>query len=126
MDFNPKGFTAEGTYSPDLLIAGDHPIRTIGVTIISGQNLSRGALLGQITASGKFNLSDDGAVDGSEVPEAILGEDVDASAGDQVSFAYVSGDFNENEMTFGGAHTADSVREALRAKSIYLHKAVAA
>lgn len=124
-DFNP-GFQSEGTFAPDLLIAGDHPTRTIGVTVVTGQNLKRGALLGKITASGKVNLSLSAADDGSQTPYAILGEDIDATSADKVSFAYVCGDFNENKVTFGTGHTANSVRDGLIAKSIYLHKAVAA
>lgn len=126
MDFNPSFNGAEGTYSPDLLIGGDHPIRTLGVTVASGQNLTRGALVGKITVGGKVILSLSAAADGSEEPYGILGEDVDASGGDKVSFVYVAGDFNSNSMTFGTGHTAANVRDGLRDKSIYLHDAVPA
>lgn len=125
IDFKPA-FTSEGTYSPDLLIGGDHPIRTIGVTILTGQNLTRGALLGKITASGKYVLSLSAAADGSQTPVAILGEDTNATAADVNSFAYVAGDFNSREMTFGTAHTLASVRDALHGRSIYLHDAIPA
>lgn len=125
IDFKPA-FTSEGTFAPDLLIGGDHPIRTIGVTILSGQNLLRGALLGKITASGKYILSLSAAVDGSQTPVGILGEDVNATAGDAVSFEYVAGDFNSRKVIFGTGHTIASVREALHARSIYLHDAVPA
>lgn len=109
------------TYSPDRLIAGD-PARLLArsITLISGQNLSRGAVLGKITASGKYNLSLSAAADGSETPDLILAEDTDASAGDVVTIAYERGDFDENEVTLGTAHTVDSVREGLRAKGINL------
>lgn len=125
VDFNPA-LSSEGTYTPDELIAGDHPIRTRGVTILSGETVSRGDLLGIITASGKAILSASAAGDGSEVPTCIAGEDIDASGGDAESFAYIAGDFNEDQMTFGTGHTADSVRDGLRERSIYLHKPVAA
>lgn len=123
IDFNPS-FQSEGIYTPDDLIAGDHPLRSHGVTIASGQVLTRGALLGKITATGEFVLSTSAATDGSQTPIAILGEDVDATGGAQSSFAYIAGDFNENAITFGAGHTAASVRDALAARSIYLHKAV--
>jgi hypothetical protein len=122
-DFNP-GFQSEGSYSPDRLIAGDHPVRTIGVTIATGQNLQRGALLG--TDGSVYRLSEAAAADGSETPVAILGEDVDATGGAAQSFAYVAGDFNANAMTFGAGHTADGVRSALQARSMYLHTAIPA
>lgn len=125
MDFTPR-FQSEGTYATDLLVGGDHTIRTLGVTIASGQNLLRGALLGKVTATGKFILSLAAATDGSQNPVGILGEDVNATAGDVVSFEYVAGDFNSNSMTFGTGHTLASVREVLHGRSIYLHDAIPA
>ena len=42
-------FRTEGTYAPDKLIAGNaHLLVGRKVTIISGQNLTRGAVLGKI------------------------------------------------------------------------------
>ncbi len=118
---------ATETYTPDNLIAGDFPVETSTVTIVSGQNLTRGALLGKITASGKFTLSASGAGDGSEVPIAVLAEDTDASGGDVSNVpVYVSGDFNEGQVTFGTGHTADSVRWDLYGRGIYLKSAVSA
>jgi hypothetical protein len=124
MDLQPK-FTSE-SFTPDRLHAGDFPIRTRDVTILSGQALTRGALLGKVTASGKYRLSESASVDGSEVPDAILAEDVDASAGDKSGIAYISGDFNEDAITYGTGHSAASVKDALRDKSIYLHAPVSA
>lgn len=124
MDLQPK-FTTE-SYTPDRLHAGDFPIRTLDVTIASGQNLTRGALLGKITASGKYVLSLAAAIDGSQTPVAILAEDVDATGGDKSGIVYISGDFNENAITYGTGHTADSVRAGLRDLNIYLHKPTSA
>lgn len=124
-DFN-AGFTSEGAYSPDLLVAGDHPIRTKMITVASGQVQPRGALMGKVTADGKYILSLSAAADGSEDPELILVEDVDATGGDVVAEAYVAGDFNSNAMTFGTGHTAASVRDGLAARSIYLNDPIKA
>ena len=117
---------ASASFDPDLLIAGDHPIRTVPVTIISGQNLARGALLGKITASGKCNLSLSAAADGSQTPYAILVDAVNASGGDKQGVAYIAGDFNASQVIFGASHTAATVRDALAAKSIYLNTPVPA
>lgn len=117
---------SSANFTPDLLIAGDHPIRTVEVTIISGQNLVRGSLLGKITASGKCNLSLSAAGDGSQTPYAILVDDVNASGGDKKGVAYIAGDFNANQIVFGASHTAASVRDALAAKSIYINTPVSA
>lgn len=75
---------------------------------------------------GKYLLSAAAAVDGSAVPDAVLAEDTDASAGDKTTVAYFRGDFNENSLTLGSGHTAASIREGLRAKGIVLVPAQAA
>lgn len=113
-------------YTPDHLVAKPDLLVGRKITLINGQNLSRGALLGKITASGKYNLSLSTAADGSETPDLILAEDADASGGDVVAVAYSRGDFDENAVTFGAAHTADSVRETLRGKGIVLVPSVSA
>lgn len=108
------------TFTPDRLIAGDFPIVTQNEVLVSGQNLTRGALLGRITTGGKLTLSLAAAADGSQTPIAILASDVNASGGDQVCGVYLSGEFNSAAMTFGTGHTAASTRAALRALGIYL------
>ena len=119
-------FASEGTYTPDSLHAGDFPIRTEKVTVITGENLVRGALLGKITASGKVNLSLLAAADGSQTPYAILAEDVDATAEDKEAVAYIAGDFNADAITFGTGHTAANTKDGLRDKNIYLHTPISA
>ena len=52
-------------------------------TLISGQNLAAGTVVGQITASKKYTLHDAAASDGSQSAIAVLFDAVDASAGDQ-------------------------------------------
>lgn len=113
------------SYSPDKLLAGSEELASRKVTILSGQNVTRGAVLGKITSGGKYILSLSAAVDGSQTPDAILAHDCDASGGDKEAMVYTRGDFNENALTIGTAHTADSIREGLRGKGINLVKAVA-
>lgn len=76
--------------------------------------------------TGKYVLSLAAAVDGSQEPEAILVDDVDATAADKVCGVYVAGEFNSRAITFGTGHTAASVRDVLRAKSIFLKDTIAA
>lgn len=52
------------------------------VTLLSGQNLKSGAVLGQVSASSKLKALDPAALDGSQNAVAILLKDEDASAGD--------------------------------------------
>lgn len=125
MNYRPN-FETAGTHRDDFLIAGDHPIRTDGITLLAGQNIVRGTLLGQITASGKYTLSLPDAVDGSQVPAVIAAEDMDASAGDKMTLAYIAGDFNANQITFGSGHSIASTKDGLAHRSIYLHVPLAA
>jgi hypothetical protein len=109
------------SYSPDRLIAGVNigPV-TDGGTLVSGQNLIRGALLGKITASGKLTLALSASSDGSQTPYAILAEDTNASAGDAACTIYTVGEFNPNAMTFGTGITAASAKDTLRDAGIIL------
>lgn len=116
-------YTQGAAFDPDDIVNGNHHLLVArNITLISGQNLTRGAVLGKITASGKYNLSLSAAGDGSQTPDLILAEDTDASGGDKVTIAYERGDFIEDRLTIGTAHTADSIREGLRDKGITLVK----
>ena len=115
-----EGFTNQGSYTPDNLIAGEYPRVARVVTIASGANLAQGALLGKITASGKFKLSASAATDGSEVPDAILAEAANAAAAEVQAVVYFSGEFNESALSLGAGHTLASVKAGLRDRNIYL------
>lgn len=101
--------------NPDLLVSRKG-------TLASGQTLTRGALLGKITAGGAFKLSASASSDGSQAPSGVLVHDADSTGGAVEILYYERGDFNLAAMTFGAGHTADSVREALRDQGITLIK----
>lgn len=103
------------TNDPQGLIAGDADLLHESRTIISGQNLTRGAVLGMITASKKLTLSLSAAVDGSQTPIGILAVDCDASGGDKKAPVYFTGEFVASKCTFGAGHTATTVNDSLRA-----------
>ena len=108
-------------YVPDGLIANEPALLlSEKITLLSGQNLKRGALLGKITAGGKYVLSLAAAGDGSQVPARVLVDDVDASAGDKEALGYRRGDFLDKGITFGTGHTAASVKDALADIGIFI------
>ena len=82
------------------------------VTVISGQTLIAGTVLGKITASGKYTLHNNAASDGSEVAAAVLYQDCDAAAGDTPGVAVLRlAELNGNHLTWktgisGGNKTA--------------------
>lgn len=95
-------------------------------TVLSGNNLARGTVLGRITASGKYVAVDSTAVDGSQNPYGILADDTDASSADAVGGIYLKGYFNENQLVFGGTDTIADHKTALRDLGIYTKAATAA
>jgi hypothetical protein len=117
-----SGFTNQGQLNPENLIAGEYPRITRKVIVGTGANLFAGAVLGKITATGKYILSASAAVDGSQVPEAILAEDAPAASADFQAVAIFTGEINELAVTLGAGHTLASIRDGLRNKSIFLTK----
>jgi hypothetical protein len=111
---------SSSSFTPSNLLLPDFQPVSRQVTILSGQNVARGAVLGKITASGKYILSLSAAVDGSQTPDAILAEDCDATGGDKVTVAYFAGGFNTNALVLGAGHTVASITEGLRAKDVHL------
>lgn len=61
------------------------------ITVVSGQNLQAGAVLGKITASSKYAAYDNGASDGTEAAAAVLFGDIDATDGDEQGAALLRG-----------------------------------
>lgn len=57
------------------------------ITLVTGQNLLAGAVLGKITASGKYAVFAPAATDGTETAAAVLFADVDATIADQPAVA---------------------------------------
>ncbi|MFY0638702.1 head decoration protein [Maricaulis maris] len=108
----------------DILVSTEGQF-TATVTIENGQNLSAGAVLGEITGS-DWTLSATGAGDGSEVASAVLAEDCDASGGAKSAIVYFAGRFNANRLTFGTGHTADSLRQDFAQRGLFLYDAVPA
>lgn len=116
---NPSFATATSP-APDPLFAGEFPRVTTEVTIASGQNLARGAVVGRITSGGQYVLSTSGASDGSQTPVGILVQATDATGGAKTASIYRTGEFNQAAVILGAGHSIASIRDGLEAKQIYL------
>ena len=114
------------TYTPDKLIAGNFPLTTSDIVVASGQTLVRGSVLGKKSADDTGVLVDSAATDGSQVPFCILAEDIDTSGGEAVAPVYLSGEFNEAALVFGGSDTIATHRATLRELSLFTTTTVAA
>ncbi|MDV6226295.1 head decoration protein [Nitratireductor aquimarinus] len=111
------------TFAPNDLLVSDIPVVTRNITLTGGA-YERGTVLGRITASDKYTISEAGAADGSEVPALVLAFDADASGGDVDAAAYASAGLDASKLTFGAGHDADSVEAAFRAAdaSLFVRK----
>jgi len=105
--------------SRDQLVLPDFPVLEYGGTIITGAALSRGSVLGKITASGKYTLCDKDAVDGSEVPVAVLMDYVDAAAADKEGPIAVTGQFIEESLIFADGTAIADLRDTMWSNNLY-------
>lgn len=113
-------YEVEGTHKNDGLVLGDFQAHRREITVLSGQTLTRGAIL-------EPDGSDPSKFVHVSTPANaayILAEDCDASAGDQKTVAYATGSFDVALVTVAGGTIEDCVAP-LEAKNIYLRKAVA-
>lgn len=108
------------TYQPDQLLAGDFPIIRRPGVIAAGQQLSRGAVLGELTAGGQFKLSTSAATDGSQTPVAVLDEDIDTTAGALPGVLMLTGEVRGDALHLGAGHTIAGVADALRPLSLFV------
>lgn len=101
------------SFDPNDMIIGDYPVQTVPVTILDGQTIVRGSVLGQITSGGKFVMSLTTASDGSQVPKAIAAVDIAPSGADGIADVYMAGTFHSGKLTYGASHTPATVAAAL-------------
>ncbi len=74
----------EGVHSGEGVFTLANGTRSLNeVTIVSGQNLGAMAVVGKVTASGKYAVYNNGAADGTETAAGVLLAAVDASAADK-------------------------------------------
>jgi hypothetical protein len=116
--------TVEGTYSPDSLIAGDHPRRTLGFEFKSGITAARGSLCYLKSGDTQWMVYDGGTVTAGSL-FCILVDAIDTTGGASVCEAFICGDFNINQITVTSG-TVANLRPALAMQSIYLNSAIAA
>ena len=105
----------EGRYAGEFVVSeGNGKISRETITVLSGQTLEAGAVLGKVTASGKYKALDPAAVDGSEAAAGILYDAVDASAADAEGVAIVRlAEVNAAELVWPAGITAPQQTTAL-------------
>ncbi len=121
------------TFNYDNLIAGGQKhLVNRPATIRVYEAFSRGALLGRLTATGKWQAVDEDSV-ASFNDFGIATEAIDTTAGTEAVTSvfvegeftvYTEGEFNENHVIFAYSDTPDDWRELLTPHGIYLRKSV--
>ena len=103
-------------------LIGDTKVALItkNVTVAQGAEYKRGTVLGKMTTDSKYKMVTKAASDGSQVADAILAFDVDASKADTVATVYIAGIFNREKLVVGNDTTVDAHEDELRDKNIYL------
>lgn len=71
--------------------------------------------------SRECKLVDSSLSDGAQDVYAVLSEAVDATLAAKKSVGYITGDFNENALVFGGVDDIETHRVAMRDLSIFTH-----
>lgn len=77
-----KNTATEGTRAFEVVLSDFGSISRDKATLVAGQALSAGTVLGRITASGKYTLHNPAANDGSQTAVAVLLADCDATSAD--------------------------------------------
>lgn len=115
MPFNSKNSKTE----MDLIVTNDFPLIERAGTILTGQTLVRGSVVGEITASGKLLLLDKDALDGSQNPIGVLAEFTDASAVDRVAPIWRTGEFLSQKLVFKAGTVVADVQAAMEAIQLW-------
>lgn len=123
--FTPAGITSEGTFTPDLLHAGDHPIEQKGVTLKADKVLTRGTLVYLQNGQSEWEAYDGGTITTASLM-GLLVDDVDTTGAAASVAIYIAGDFNTNSITVATGGSLATVRDRLATQSLYLHDSVAA
>lgn len=79
-----------------------------------------------VAGSGKLKKIVSTAVDGSDIPYGVLCDAVDATSADKVASVYLTGEFNEAALVFGGSDTAATHKTGLRRIGIFLKPTISA
>lgn len=121
----PAGFTDEGTFAPDMLLAGCCCPHQLGFTLKASLTLARGTVIYLKNGETQYEAYDGGTITAGSLL-GILVSDVNTTGGAASVAAYISGEFNANKLTFATGGTVAAIRTRAAAQAMYLLDAVAA
>ena len=112
-----------GEFNFENLLAGDFPRTTDSVVMKAGKVYPVGSVIGRETATGECALVDSTKSDGTEKVYGVLSVEVDATKGAFPGIAFLTGEYNQNRLTFGGTDTHDKHKDAARERCIFFKDA---
>jgi len=111
-------------FVPDQLVSGPLQLGTDSVTSGVSGALTRGTVLGLVTATGAYIPSKNDATDGSEKPSAILVDNVDTTTTAQTGGVYLMGEFNQHHLIFDATWTIAELKAQFRPLAIFLRDSI--
>ena len=117
------GFVRSANESPIAnILANNEGLVTREIVVDQNETLVQGDVLGKITIGGLYIKSLLAAVDGSEVPIAILVDDeiTTAAAENKRASAIVGGQIQKSKVGLGTGHTLANVETKLQDVGLYL------
>lgn len=104
----------------NLLAGGDLTVLEIG-TIDETVEVKRGTVLGRVSSTNTYKICKDVNTDGSNIPVAILAEDLAAGEINKDKYIYLAGNFNASAVIFdAGVANKNKAKIELHGNSIFL------
>ncbi|MGC4059945.1 MAG: head decoration protein [Aquabacterium sp.] len=94
-------------------LVGKTPVVSGAITLEGTEALPRGAVLGVISATGRYRLATANADDGSSIPCAVLAIPANPTGGAVAAWAYFNGSFKAAALSFDSSYTLPLLIEAM-------------
>ena len=129
MTTHKAGFTArqDSPLEDELIGSNAENILARKYALAEGEVITRGMVIGIVTADGTAREAKSANGDGSQTAFGIAAEDANSEDSPPESThvnVYVRGSFNEHAVSIGTGLTLAGIRETLRGKGIYLETPV--
>lgn len=114
------GFESDTFNYDNLLSGGDFTVLEIG-TIDETVEVKRGTVLGRVSSTNTYKICKDANADGSNIPVAILAEDLAAGETNKDKYIYLAGNFTAEKVIFdAGVANKNKAKIELHGNSIFL------
>lgn len=97
----------------NLFAGGVQDVVVVPIVVNAGRSYVRGSVVA-LDADGKAVLVDSAGTGSVRNPYGILTDDIDATTEDLRTTAYVTGEFNQDALVFGGTDTFATHKTAMR------------